>query len=39
MTQSNIDQAPDVTPAGSDLKTAGYLGRRVAETVRRFQPV
>ncbi|MBY5457456.1 flavodoxin family protein [Rhizobium beringeri] len=38
MTQSNIDQAPDVTPAGSDLKTAGYLGHRVAETVRRFQP-
>ncbi|MDK4706296.1 flavodoxin family protein [Rhizobium sp. CNPSo 4062] len=38
MTQSNVDQAPNDAPIGSDLKTAQYLGRRVAETTRRFQP-
>ncbi|WP_349959229.1 flavodoxin family protein [Rhizobium sp. ZPR3] len=38
MTQSNVDQAPDVALIGSDLKTAQYLGRRVAETTSRFQP-
>lgn len=38
MTQSNNDQAADVTPIQSDLKTATYLGRRVAETASRFQP-
>jgi multimeric flavodoxin WrbA len=38
MTQSNMDQAPDVAPPDSDLRTAQYLGHRVAEMVRRFQP-
>jgi multimeric flavodoxin WrbA len=38
MTQANVDQAPDVALIGSDLKTAQYLGQRVAETTRRFQP-
>jgi len=33
-----VDQAPNDAPIGSDLKTAQYLGRRVAETTRRFQP-
>ena len=37
MTQSNVDQAPDVALIGSDLRTAQYLGRRVAETTSRFQ--
>lgn len=34
--QSNVDEGPDKGPSASDLKTAEYLGRRVAETVRRF---
>lgn len=38
MTQSNTDQAADIAPINSDLATAAYLGRRVAETARRFQP-
>jgi NAD(P)H dehydrogenase (quinone) len=38
MTHANVDQAPDVAPPASDLKTAQYLGRRVAMTVGRFQP-
>ena len=38
MAQSNGDQGPDDTPITSDLETATYLGRRVAETVRRLQP-
>ncbi|CAN5326356.1 hypothetical protein BH11PSE4_BH11PSE4_17750 [soil metagenome] len=38
MTQSNMDQAPDVAPFGSDLRTTQYLGHRVAESARRFQP-
>lgn len=38
MTQSNMDQAAEVAPPDSDLRTAQYLGRRVAQTVRRFQP-
>jgi NAD(P)H dehydrogenase (quinone) len=37
MTQSNNDQGADVTPIQSDLKTATYLGKRVAETTARFQ--
>lgn len=37
MTQANTDEAPDVAPPSSDLKTAQYLGRRVAETAGRFQ--
>lgn len=36
MTQSNNDQGADVTPIESDLKTAAYLGKRVAEMTRRF---
>lgn len=31
MSQSNNDQAPDVQPGESDLRTAEALGRRVAE--------
>ncbi|NUP35600.1 MAG: flavodoxin family protein, partial [Streptomyces sp.] len=31
MSQSNNDEGPDVTPCASDLRTAGALGRRVAE--------
>lgn len=38
MTHANVDQAADVAPPASDLKTAQYLGRRVATTVSRFQP-
>lgn len=37
MTQSNNDQGADVTPAQSDLQTATYLGKRVAEIAARFQ--
>jgi NAD(P)H dehydrogenase (quinone) len=36
MTQSNNDQGVDVTPIESDLKTAAYLGKRVAEITGRF---
>lgn len=36
MTQSNNDQSADETPNQSDLKTAAYLGQRVAEVTRRF---
>ena len=35
MAQSD-DASPDVTPIKSDLDTAAYLGRRVAETTVRF---
>jgi multimeric flavodoxin WrbA len=38
MTHANIDQAPDVAPPECDLRTARYLGRRVAEVTRRFTP-
>jgi multimeric flavodoxin WrbA len=38
MTHANVDQAPDVAPPASDLKTAQYLGRRVAQTTLRFRP-
>lgn len=34
--QSNVDQGPDQTPPPSDLATAAYLGRRVAETTLQF---
>jgi NAD(P)H dehydrogenase (quinone) len=37
MTQSNNDQGADETPNSSDLKTAAYLGERVALTTQRFQ--
>jgi NAD(P)H dehydrogenase (quinone) len=36
MAQSNADVGPDVAPAGSDLRTAAHLGRRVAEAVARW---
>ncbi|AXI82942.1 flavodoxin family protein [Xylella taiwanensis] len=39
MTQANNNESPEIAPPASDLKTAQHLGRRVAETVRRFQPV
>jgi NAD(P)H dehydrogenase (quinone) len=38
MTHANVDQAPDLAPPDSDLRTAQYLGRRVAETASRFRP-
>lgn len=38
MTHANVDQAPDVAPPYSDLRTAQYLGRRAAEITRQFQP-
>lgn len=34
--QSNADEGPDKGPIPSDLRTAEHLGRRVAETVRKF---
>lgn len=34
--QSNIDQGPDLAPTESDLATARYLGRRVAEVTLQF---
>lgn len=37
MTHANVDQAPDVAPPDSDLRTAHYLGRRVGEIARKFQ--
>jgi multimeric flavodoxin WrbA len=37
MAQSNADVGPDVAPAGSDLRTAAELGRRVAEAARRWR--
>ncbi|MBB6367464.1 multimeric flavodoxin WrbA [Xanthomonas sacchari] len=39
MTQANTDEAPEAAPPSSDLLTAQYFGRRVAETARRLQPV
>jgi NAD(P)H dehydrogenase (quinone) len=36
MAQSNADVGPDVAPAGSDLRTAAHLGRRVAEAAARW---
>lgn len=39
MTHANVDEAPDVAPPVCDLKTAQYLGRRVAMTVGQFQSV
>jgi NAD(P)H dehydrogenase (quinone) len=37
MAQSNTDEGPDATPPESDLKTAAYLGQRVAELAGRFR--
>jgi multimeric flavodoxin WrbA len=34
--QSNVDEGPEKGPSASDLRSAEYLGRRIAETVRRF---
>ena len=34
--QSNVDQGPDLAPPQSDLDTAKFLGRRVAEAARQF---
>lgn len=36
MSQADADVPPEVAPAGSDLKTAEYLGRRVAESAQRW---
>lgn len=37
MSQSNADVGPEVAPAGSDLRTAAALGRRVAEAAVRWR--
>ena len=34
--QSNADEGADVAPPAADLRTAEYLGRRVAETTAQF---
>lgn len=36
MSQSNIDQGPDVVPPKSDLDTARRLGERVATCTKRW---
>ena len=36
MAQANADAAPEVAPAGSDLRTAEHLGKRVAEAAERW---
>lgn len=36
MTQSNVDQGPDVAPPLSDLRTAELLGERVAKCATRW---
>lgn len=36
MAQADADAPPEVAPAGSDLRTAEYLGKRVAETAIRW---
>jgi multimeric flavodoxin WrbA len=38
MAQSNVDASPEIAPPESDLRTARYLGRRVADIASRFQP-
>ena len=37
--QANADAPPEVAPAGSDLRTAEYLGKRVAEMALRWNSV
>jgi NAD(P)H dehydrogenase (quinone) len=37
MAQSNTDQAPDVVPPEADLKTATFLGERVALLTQRWK--
>jgi hypothetical protein len=34
--QSNVDEPPETSPPKSDLATAQYLGRRVAEVALQF---
>jgi NAD(P)H dehydrogenase (quinone) len=36
MAQSNVDEAPEVAPPESDLKTAAHLGQRVAEITSKL---
>jgi multimeric flavodoxin WrbA len=36
MSQADADVPPEVAPSGSDLRTAEYLGRRVAEAAERW---
>ncbi|MEH0158576.1 flavodoxin family protein [Limibacter armeniacum] len=36
MTQSNVDEGPDKAPLDSDLKTAEFLGERVAQVTKRW---
>lgn len=36
MAQADADAPPEVAPAGSDLRTAEHLGKRVAETAIRW---
>lgn len=36
MSQADADVPPEVAPTGSDLRTAEYLGRRVAEAAQRW---
>ncbi|WP_306117076.1 MULTISPECIES: flavodoxin family protein [unclassified Roseovarius] len=37
MSQADADVPPEVAPAGSDLRTAEFLGRRVAEAAVRWR--
>lgn len=39
MTQANTDEAAELSPPDSDLRTAEYFGRRVAQITARFLPV
>ncbi|MGX9355794.1 flavodoxin family protein [Roseobacteraceae bacterium S113] len=39
MAQANADAPPEVAPAGSDLRTAEHLGKRVAEIALRWPAV
>lgn len=34
--RTNDGEGPEASPAGSDVRTAAYLGRRVAKTARRL---
>jgi NAD(P)H dehydrogenase (quinone) len=36
MTQSDNDKGPDMAPPESDLRTAEYFGKRIAEMTKRF---
>jgi NAD(P)H dehydrogenase (quinone) len=36
MAQANADQGPELAPPQADRKTAGHLGKRVAEAARRW---